>query len=73
MRHRDRLPQLEDRPFLTDGGIETVLIFHEGLDLPTAEALRARVEAALRDALGRYVRPDGVYAPSSSWTVTARA
>ena len=23
--YRDRLPQLEDRPFITDGGIETTL------------------------------------------------
>jgi hypothetical protein len=33
-RHRHHLPQLEDRLFLTDGGIETSLIFHDGLDLP---------------------------------------
>ena len=35
MRHRHRLPQLDAaRPFLTDGGLETTLIFHRGLDLP---------------------------------------
>ncbi len=29
------LPQLTaDRPFLTDGGLETTLVFHQGLDLP---------------------------------------
>lgn len=28
------LPQQNGRPFLTDGGLETTLIFHEGLDLP---------------------------------------
>lgn len=33
-KYRNGLPQLGDRPFLTDGGIETTLIFHEGLDLP---------------------------------------
>jgi S-methylmethionine-dependent homocysteine/selenocysteine methylase len=33
-RYRDQLPQLGDRLFLTDGGIETTLIFHDGLDLP---------------------------------------
>ena len=33
-RYRDQLPQLEDRLFLTDGGIETTLIFHEGVSLP---------------------------------------
>jgi S-methylmethionine-dependent homocysteine/selenocysteine methylase len=33
-KYRTALPQLSDRMFLTDGGIETTLIFHEGLDLP---------------------------------------
>ena len=34
MKHRHHLPQLDGGLFLTDGGIETTLIFHEGLDLP---------------------------------------
>ena len=34
MRYRRSLPQLDGGVFLTDGGIETTLIFHEGLDLP---------------------------------------
>jgi len=33
-RYRDSLPQLDGRLFLTDGGLETTLIFHEGLELP---------------------------------------
>ena len=33
-KYRNRLPQLGDRLFLTDGGLETTLVFHEGLDLP---------------------------------------
>lgn len=33
-RYRKRLPQLKDRLFVTDGGLETTLIFHEGLNLP---------------------------------------
>jgi homocysteine S-methyltransferase len=34
-KYRTRLPQLSpDRVFLTDGGMETTLIFHEGLELP---------------------------------------
>ena len=33
-RYRSALPQLSGDLFLTDGGIETTLIFHEGLDLP---------------------------------------
>jgi S-methylmethionine-dependent homocysteine/selenocysteine methylase len=33
-RYRHHLPQLSGGLFLTDGGIETTLIFHEGLTLP---------------------------------------
>lgn len=33
-KYRNNLPQLSDGIFLTDGGIETTLIFHEGLELP---------------------------------------
>ena len=35
MSYRDNLPQLDDeRLFITDGGLETDLIFHDGIDLP---------------------------------------
>ena len=37
---RERLPQLDGGLFLTDGGIETVLIFHEGVDLPAVRLVR---------------------------------
>lgn len=33
-KYRHRLPQLDGRLFLTDGGLETTLVFHEGIDLP---------------------------------------
>lgn len=33
-KYRNSLPQLTNKPFLTDGGLETTLIFHDGLDLP---------------------------------------
>ncbi len=33
-KYREHLPQLRDQLFLTDGGLETTLIFHDGLDLP---------------------------------------
>ena len=33
-KYRSRLPQLSDRLFLTDAGMETFLIFHEGVELP---------------------------------------
>ena len=58
-KYRHRLPQLEDRRFLTDGGLETTLIFHEGWDLPIFEAFTLleteRGRSALRAYFGRYV------------------
>jgi S-methylmethionine-dependent homocysteine/selenocysteine methylase len=33
-KYRQKLPQLQDNLFLTDGGIETTMIYHEGIDLP---------------------------------------
>ena len=33
-KYRNDLPQLSGELFFTDGGIETTLIFHEGLELP---------------------------------------
>jgi homocysteine S-methyltransferase len=33
-RYRHELPQLDDRIFLSDGGMETCLIFHNEIDLP---------------------------------------
>lgn len=57
-RYRDGLPQLGDRIFLTDGGIETTLIFHDGLDLPEFAAFPLletdEGRAALRRYFGRY-------------------
>ena len=32
--YRTQLPQLGDRLFVTDGGLETTLIFHDGIELP---------------------------------------
>lgn len=56
---RHRLPQLEDRLFLTDGGLETTLIFHDGWDLPIFQAFTLleseRGKAALRAYFDRYV------------------
>lgn len=33
-RYREKLPQLSDGVFLTDGGMETTFVFHDGIDLP---------------------------------------
>jgi S-methylmethionine-dependent homocysteine/selenocysteine methylase len=32
--YRSELPHLSDNLFITDGGLETTLVFHEGFDLP---------------------------------------
>lgn len=37
-RYRNALPQLTDRLFTTDGGLETTLIFHQGIELPAFAA-----------------------------------
>lgn len=37
------------------------------------ERLKPQVVAALRETLGKYVKADGVWAPSSTWIVRARA
>jgi hypothetical protein len=33
-RYRNKLPQLNGGIFLTDGGLETTLVFHDGIELP---------------------------------------
>jgi S-methylmethionine-dependent homocysteine/selenocysteine methylase len=58
-KYRDRLPQLCGGMFLTDGGFETSLIFHEEWDLPMGEAfvLMDSVQgvAAIRAYFDRYI------------------
>src|SRR6185295_10903668 len=51
------LPQLDGDLFLTDGGIETVLIFHEGLDLPAFAAFTLLADDEGTAALRRYYAP----------------
>lgn len=53
-KHRHRLPQLDGKLFLTDGGIETTLIFLEGLELPHFAAFDLLRERAGQDALRKY-------------------
>jgi homocysteine S-methyltransferase len=59
-KYRHSLPQLSDKLFLTDGGLETTLVFHEKMDLPHFAAfdLMTSVEgrAKLRDYFLRYVK-----------------
>jgi S-methylmethionine-dependent homocysteine/selenocysteine methylase len=56
-RYRDALPQLGDALFLTDGGIETTLIFHDGLDLPCFAAYDLLTREGGEDALRHYFEP----------------
>jgi len=82
MRYRDHLPQLDDgRLFLTDGGIETVLIFHEGLELPLFAAFDLLKDEAGAEMLRRYYAPFvseaasrglGFVAESPTWRASPR-
>jgi homocysteine S-methyltransferase len=49
-KYRMRLPQLQDRLFMADGGLETTLIFHDGVELTDFAAF-----ALLSDPDGREV------------------
>jgi S-methylmethionine-dependent homocysteine/selenocysteine methylase len=53
----DHLPQLEGGLFLTDGGIETTLIFHHGIDLPLFAAFPLLDDERGTAALRRYYEP----------------
>jgi homocysteine S-methyltransferase len=53
---RLRLPQLDGGWFLTDGGIETVLIYQEGVELPEFAAFVLLETADGRETLRRYYR-----------------
>lgn len=50
------LPQLDQGIFLTDGGIETTLIFHHGIDLPHFASFVLLGDEAGVSALRRYYR-----------------
>lgn len=53
-RYRKALPQLGEGLFITDGGIETTLIFREGLDLPDFAAFDLLRRPAGEQALRTY-------------------
>src|SRR4051794_40603551 len=58
MRYGERLPQLDSRRlFLTDGGLETTLIFHQGHDLPSFAAFDLLKDEGGAEALRTYFRP----------------
>lgn len=53
-KYRQRLPQTGSKLFMTDGGLETTLIFHDGLDLPHFAAFDLLKDAAGAETLRRY-------------------
>ncbi|MEO0535146.1 MAG: homocysteine S-methyltransferase family protein [Cyanobacteria bacterium P01_A01_bin.123] len=53
---RQPLSQLSDRLFITDGGLETTLIFHAGLHLPDFAAFDLLKDALGYEALYQYFR-----------------
>jgi len=65
MKYRDHLPQLDGGLFTSDGGIETTLIFHEGLDLPLFAAFALLNDDEGTDALRRYFEPFAELAAAS--------
>lgn len=55
-KYRNDLPQLSNRLFMTDGGLETTLIFHEGLDLPCFASFPVIRNANGRELIASYYR-----------------
>jgi S-methylmethionine-dependent homocysteine/selenocysteine methylase len=53
-KYRQNLPQLSSDLFITDGGLETTLIFHEGLELPDFAAFNLLKYEAGCKALKKY-------------------
>jgi S-methylmethionine-dependent homocysteine/selenocysteine methylase len=54
--HHTHLPHQSPVPFITDGGLETTLVFHEKLDLPCFAAFPLLKDAAGRELLRNYYR-----------------
>src|SRR5688572_9918965 len=55
-KYRNRLPQLAGGLYLSDGGLETSLIYHDGFDLPYFAAFTLLRSEEGRAALTRYFR-----------------
>lgn len=55
-KYRNNLPQLGDKLFITDGGMETTLIFHQGFNLPEFAAFDLLKDVFGYEALARYYR-----------------
>ena len=56
-KYRNNLPQLNGKTVLTDGGLETVMVFQEGIDLPEFAAFHLLGTAEGRQKLSDYFVP----------------
>lgn len=54
--YRTNLPQMNGKAFLTDGGLETTLVFHDKIDLPLFAAFTLLEDEAGSKAIDRYMR-----------------
>jgi S-methylmethionine-dependent homocysteine/selenocysteine methylase len=79
-RYRNNLPQLSNKFFLTDGGLETILIYHHGIDLPefaSCDLLRhaegRQILTAYYEGFASIARANGVgfVFESASWRANA--
>ena len=55
--YRHSLPQLDGAPFLADGGLETSLVFLDGVELPAFAAFPLLADEEGRQRLRRYFEP----------------
>lgn len=53
-KYRKTLPQLSNRLFMTDGGLETTLIYHDGIPLPSFAAFDLLKDERGTDVLRKY-------------------
>ena len=60
-KYRTALPQLNGELFLTDGGIETTLIFHQGFELPYFAAFDLLKNGEGREGRGAIVTASRFY------------
>jgi homocysteine S-methyltransferase len=61
-KYRNKLPQLGRSLFITDGGIETTLVFHHGIELPCFAAFDLMRTAEGKATLEAYYRQYAAYA-----------